>query len=168
MIKASKALLVIVAFLTVASFSSCKKGKKTDTEPVVKGTVTADIDGKASDFSKFALSYTGSVNGKDFTAVQGNAADGSSISVTVYGAITAGKTYTVKSGEFATNPVISYTASNGDTYLPDLSSESTLSVMITAVSASSIQGTFKGVLSYVGAGDKPDKSVTNGKFNVQR
>jgi len=168
MIKASHVLLVLGLIFTGASFSSCKKEKKTDPEQVAKGTVTADIDGKATDFSKFAISLTGSSNGNDFTAIQGDAADGSSISATIYGAVTAGKTYTVKSGEFATNPVISYTASNGDTYLPDLSSESTLSVTITAVSTSSIQGTFKGVLSYVGAGDKPDKSVTNGKFNVQR
>ncbi|MFB9845273.1 hypothetical protein [Mucilaginibacter ginsenosidivorans] len=164
--KVPYALSVLMLILSVASLSSCKKDKKTT--PVVKSTVTADIDGKATDFSSFAIVLTGSTNGNNFTAIQGDAADGSSISVSVYGTLTAGKTYTIDGSDFGTGPAIAYSTSNGDTYLPDENSSTTLSVTITAVSASSIQGSFKGELAYVGSGAKPGKSVTNGKFNVQR
>ena len=168
MIKASNALLVIVAFLTVASFSSCKKGKKTDTEPVVKGTVTADIDGKASDFSKFALSYTGSVNGKDFTAVQGDSDDGSTIGLTVFGTITVGKTYTGADQAIGTGPTLLYSVGDDD-YLTDLYDPS-VTITVTAVSSSSIKGTFSGSVTNIASGANHGKKmvITNGKFNVQR
>lgn len=166
MLKVSHILFGIAFCLGVVFFSSCKKEKKTD--PFLKGTVTADVDGVATDFSSFAIAVTGSSNGNDFTAVQGDAKDGSSIGLTVYGAIIAGKTYTPENQEIGTRPILTYSTGDDD-FLTDFNNPS-VTITITGVSSSSIQGTFSGSVTDItpGANQGKTKVITSGKFNVQR
>lgn len=168
LVKTAKALLLVVLMLSVAALSSCKKDKKVSATPTPTGSVTATIDGEALNFSASTLVLSGSTNGANFTAIQGNASDGTTMTITIYGTLTAGKTYTSNDPDPGNEPILLY-ASGDDGYLNDITNPS-VSVTLTAVSSSSIQGTFSGTVTDISAGANKGKSkvITNGKFNVPR
>jgi len=62
---------------------------------------------------------------------------------------------------------IAYMPAGGDMYTSGYFDENSATIVVTAVSASSIQGTFSGVVSMEDDnGDTVRKTVTNGTFNV--
>lgn len=160
-LKTTKTLLVFTSILIIAGFSSCKKDKKVSPP---SGSMTASIDGKSISFSTHTMVVTGSVNDVNFTAIQGNASDGSTMSVTVNGTLTAGTTYTSSDPDPGNEPVLLYGLGN-DNYMNGINNPS-VNVTITAVSSSSIQGTFSGTVTDMTSGT--DKVITAGKFNVPR
>jgi hypothetical protein len=164
--KAIKTLLLFASILAIVSFSSCKKDKKTPAP--ASGSMSATIDGTVIDFGKSTVVLTGSTNGADFTAIQGNAADGSSMSLTIYGTLTAGTTYTTQDPDPANEPQLLYVKGN-DNYMNETNNPS-VSIKITSVSTSSIQGTFLGSITDIttGANQGTVKVITEGKFDVPR
>ncbi|OOQ60051.1 hypothetical protein [Mucilaginibacter pedocola] len=157
-------LLFVVAFATI-SVSSCKK----DSDNKSASTISAKVDGTATTFNTNAFAATGSVNGLSFTAVQGTAANGSQISVTINGSPVVGKTYSNTATSDDDKPVIMFSSSNADddTFFNDDDAANQATVTITSASATRIKGTFSGGLSEFsldGAASK--KVITEGTFDV--
>ncbi|HWD87738.1 MAG TPA: hypothetical protein VG367_06395 [Mucilaginibacter sp.] len=160
-----KSLIVFIAVVSAIAFSSCKKDKKT---VAASGSLTATIDGKAASFSTHTTVLTGTENNSNFTTIQGNASNGSTMSITIYGALTQGATFTSNDPDPGNEPVLLY-ISGSDDYTNETSNPS-VTVMITAVSSSSIQGTFSGTLTDIATGANQGKTtvIASGKFNVPR
>src|ERR1700752_270876 len=98
-----KSLITLSLLLGLTTLNSCKKNKKT-TAPT--GTMTATIDGNAANCSTHTTVVTGSANSANFTTIQGNASDGSSMSLTIYGTLTAGATYTSNDPDPTGEPIL--------------------------------------------------------------
>jgi hypothetical protein len=164
--KILKSLIILTLVLGVVTLNSCKKDKKTPAP--ASGSMSATIDGTVTSFSKSTVVLTGSVNAANFTAIQGNAADGSTMTLTIYGALTAGTTYTTQDPDPTNEPVVLY-VSGSDNYTNEVNNPS-VSITITGVSSSSIQGTFSASLTDIttGANQGKVKVITNGQFNVPR
>jgi hypothetical protein len=90
------------------------------------------------------------------------------MSITIYGALTQGATFTSNDPDPGNEPVLLY-ISGSDDYTNETSNPS-VTVMITAVSSSSIQGTFSGTLTDIATGANQGKTtvIASGKFNVPR
>ncbi len=157
--------LLILAF-GVITLNSCKKDKKT----VAAISLTADIDGTATNFSVSPLALTGTVQNTTFTVIQGATSTGAIIAITIQGKITAGKTYSDAASDDSDKPLFLYaTSSTDDDYLNDDSTANLPSVTITSITSTTIEGTFKGTVVKgieVGNEQLPQKSITNGKFSV--
>lgn len=164
--KAIKTILLFVSIFSVVGLSSCKKEKKTAAP--ASGSMNATIDGSVTNFSSSTVVLTGSTDGANFTAIQGNAADGSTMSITIYGTLTAGTTYTTQDPDPTNEPDLLYVSGN-DNYMNEVNNPS-VSITITSVSSSSIQGTFSGTVTDMtsGANQGKAKVITEGKFNVPR
>jgi hypothetical protein len=164
--KLNKTLFFSAAVFAAISVSSCKKDKIT-----VAASLTADIDGTATNFSSTPVALTGSVNNEPFTVIQGATPAGALISITLSGTLTAGKTYSDAAANDADKPLFIYdTSSTADDFVNDDSKASNVpSVTITSITSTTIDGTFKGALVQgvqVGNVQLPTKAVTNGKFHV--
>src|SRR5579872_890124 len=96
-----KSLIILILVLGVVTLNSCKKDKKTP----ASGSMSATIGGTVTSFSKSTVVLTGTANGANFTTIQGNATDGSTMSLTIYGALTAGTTYTTQDPDPTNEPV---------------------------------------------------------------
>ncbi|RYU90306.1 hypothetical protein EWM62_12320 [Mucilaginibacter terrigena] len=164
-----KTLIFSVVALGAVTLSSCTKDD--DNDIVASATISASIDGTETTFNKNVVGTTGSVNGATFTSIQGSDAAGNTLSVTITGALTAGKTYVATSGNDDEKPVILYTTTDNEAYLnADDDVSNAVSVTLSSVSSNNtIQGSFKGKVStlLVGNGAVKSKTVTNGKFNVK-
>lgn len=159
-----KALMLLTIAFAVVTFSACKKDDGDDT--LATSTITVDIDGKTTVFTTNTFSLKGEINDGAFTNVQGEDKNGNSIILTMYGTVTAGKTYLSTAAEFEDRPNFLYTT-DADLYLDANSTVQTLT--ITKISANRIEGTFSGeVQTHQIGGPEPVKvkSFTNGKFKV--
>ena len=160
--KAIKILIVFALAIGVITLNSCKKK---DVKPTA--TITADVNGTATTFNVHAIAATGTLEGVTFTTITGSASDGTSISITLNGALTAGKTFDT-SGSPDVIPLIAIEAGDNSFLNDDSSITNPVSVTINAVSSTAVSGTFKGDLTSLTIGNvQPQtKSVTNGKFSV--
>jgi len=157
-------LLLTIAF-TVITFSSCKKDNSEDT--LATSTITVDIDGTATVFTTNTLALKGDVNGMEFTSIQGTDKSGNTISMTINGTVTAGKTYLSNAADIIDRSVLSFSTLNDeDIYFNDAASVQ--SITVTSASANRIEGTFTGKVNTAafGNGAVKVKSFTNGKFKV--
>lgn len=158
-----KALLFLTLAYGLLTFSACKKGKDDDTS-IDAFTVT--IDGTAKTFNKNTSALVFYYGSGKLTTIQGAAADGSIISITLAGDITAGRTYSNTAANDDDKPLISYNI-DGANYLNDDSSiGNQASVTVTSINATAIKGAFNGDLIEFPTGDKK-KVITNGKFEVK-
>jgi len=156
-------ILFAIAFATL-SLNSCKKDSK---DAIVSNTISASIDGTVTNFGS-AFAVTATESGQKLTNIEGVSSNKATISITLSGTITAGKTYTSTAANDDDKPLILYSTVDGDNYLNDDNSANIVTVKVTAVSATNIQGTFTGGLTTfsIGNGAAKTKAVTNGKFNV--
>ena len=162
--KILKSLIILTFVLGVVTLNSCKKDKKE--API---SLTADIDGTATIFSVTPVALTGPVGDQTFTVIQGATSTGATISLTLEGTITAGKTYSDAASSDDDKPLFLYaTSANDDDYLNNDDDAANLpSVTITAITSTTIDGTFKGsVVKGIGNGTPPTKLISNGKFHV--
>lgn len=164
--KAIKAIILLTLTFGVITLNSCKKDDK---EATVSTSISASIDGTATTFNN-AVGLTGTVGGVKFTSVTGTASNKAVISITLNGTITAGKTYSAAAANASDKPLLLYAPDDNDDYFNDDSNTAKLvSVTVTSISATNIQGTFKGNVTNtisIGNGTGKIKSITNGKFNV--
>jgi hypothetical protein len=161
-----KTLLLLAATFGVVTLNSCSKDKNA----TPSATVTANVDGTATTFNTNAIAVTGSVSGTSITNIQGTAANGATISITLSGKAVAGKTYTSTAASDDDKPIILYSLKDDD-YFNDDDIKKIVSVTITSVSSTGVQGTFKGALTNTiivgtGSGTTKTKTITDGKFNV--
>ncbi|HTI60597.1 hypothetical protein [Mucilaginibacter sp.] len=160
--KRIKTLLLLIAIFGVVTLNSCKKDKK---EAVV--SLTADLDGTATNFSVSPVALQGAVDGQTFTVIQGSTSTGATLSITIAGKVTAGKTYSDAATSDDDKPLFLYaTSPTADDYLNDDDDTANLpSITITSVTSTTIGGTFKGKVGLLSEGAQV-KSITNGKFHV--
>ncbi|HTD41479.1 MAG TPA: hypothetical protein VK671_12710, partial [Mucilaginibacter sp.] len=128
-------------------------------------SITATLDGAATNFNVNAAALQGTVSGMTFTNIQGSTSGGAMLSMTLQGAVTAGKTYSDATASQNDMPLFVYapSATSQDDYLNDDNDTSNLpSVTITSVTSTTIDGTFKGLV----ANSTGTKSIANGKFHV--
>jgi hypothetical protein len=158
--KTIKNLALLSLAVGAISLSSCKKK---DVAPAV--SITATVDGTATSFNVNAAALQGAVEGVTYTNIQGTTSGGATLSMTLAGAITAGKTYSDAAANDNDKPLVVYapSATSEDDFLNDDDDASNLpSVTITSVTSTTIDGTFKGLIQ----NSTSTKSITNGKFHV--
>lgn len=83
--------------------------------------------------------------------------------------VTAGKTYSNTAASDEDKPLLLISSGNDDFLNDDSSEGNPVTVTITAITSTTIEGTFKGdlVATLLGNGDSPaTKTVTDGKFFV--
>ena len=153
-----------LVFLTLAfgalTLNSCKKK---DVAPAV--SITATVDGTATNFNVSAAALQGTLNGVTVTNIQGSTSGGAILSMSLWGSLTAGKTYSDAATSDNDKPMFVYatSATSDDDYLNDDDNASNLpSVTITSVTSTTIDGTFKGLVQ----NSTGTKSMTDGKFHV--
>jgi hypothetical protein len=161
-----KNLIIFTLVLGVVTLNSCKKDKKEG--PI---SLTADIDGTATNFSVSPVALTGAVDGQTFTVIQGSTSAGATISLTLAGKITAGKTYSDAAASDDDKPLFLYaTSSTDDDYLNNDDDAANLpSVTVTSITSTTIDGTFKGSVVKgieIGNGTLPTKLISSGKFHL--
>lgn len=155
-----KSILLLTIAVGIITLNSCSKSKD---DVVVSTTITASIDGTATTFNN-AFAVTGTVGGEKFTNVQGTASNKAVMSITLNGTITAGKTYSSTAAAISDRPLLLYAPDDNDDYLNDDSNAAKIvTVTVTSISSTNIQGTFKGNVT---AGSGKVKAITDGKFNV--
>ncbi|MDN3580009.1 hypothetical protein [Mucilaginibacter flavus] len=165
--KKIKTLLLLAATLGVITLNSCSKDKNS----VPSATITAGVDGTATTFNTNAITLSSTVNGATFTNIQGTASNGATISITLSGKPTAGKTYISTASKDDDKPVMLYSLKNDNYFNDDDNTKNIVSVTISSVSSTGVQGTFKGALTNTvfvgtGGGTAKTKAITDGKFNV--
>jgi hypothetical protein len=160
--KKLRILAVLAMSLAVISLNSCKKK---DVKPA--NSITATIDGTAVSFNTNAKAITTTVQGGAVTTIQGTASNGTNIAIMLSGTVGTAHTYTASTDSPSDEPLIALTSS-ADQFWNDDSSSNLVSVTITSMSSSSIQGTFKGALvsTTSGSNTSATKIITNGTFNV--
>ena len=159
--KKIKIVAVLAMSLGVITLNSCKKK---DEKPAV--SITANVDGVATTFNVSAAALQGPIAGVTYTNIQGSTSGGAMLSMTLQGAITAGKTYSDAAASDNDKPLFVYATSptSDADYLNDDDNASNLpSVTITSVTSTTIDGTFKGLVQNFSGGTK---SITDGKFHV--
>jgi hypothetical protein len=158
--KKIKSIFLLTLAIGVITLNSCSKDKD---NTVISTTITASIDGTATTFNN-AFAITGTVGGEKFTNVQGTASSKAVLSITINGTITAGKTYTSTATAISDRALLLYAPNDTDDYINDDSiSAKIVTVTVTSISSTNIQGTFKGNVT---AGSGKVKAITDGKFNV--
>jgi hypothetical protein len=158
--KTIKILIVSALTIGVITLNSCKKK---DAAPAV--SITATVDGTATNFNVSPAALQGTVSGATVTNIQGSTSGGAVLSMSLLGTVTAGKTYSDAATNDNDKPLFVYatSATSDDDYLNDDDDASNLpSVTITAVTSTTIDGTFKGLIQ----NSTGTKSITNGKFHV--
>lgn len=155
-----KSILLLTLAVGIITLNSCSKDKD---NAVISTTITASIDGTATTFNN-AFALTGTVGGTKFTNVQGTSSSKAVLSITMNGTITAGKTYTSTATAISDRASLLYAPNDTDDYLNDDSNSAKIvTVTVTSISSTNIQGTFKGNVT---AGSGKVKAITDGKFNV--
>ena len=158
--KTTKQLVLLALAFGAFTFSSCKKK---DVAPAV--SITATVDGTATNFNVNAAALQGTVSGITITNIQGSTSSGATLSMALAGTVTAGKTYSDAAANDNDKPLMVYAASPtaDDDYFNDDDDTANLpSVTITSVTSTTIDGTFKGLIQ----NSTGTKSITNGKFHV--
>jgi len=162
--KKIKSLILLTMLSGAVIMSSCKKDKSTPTP-----FITATIDGSAVNFNTHAVAIKGSGETAGVTVIQGEGPNGTTFSISLLTALTAGKTF-VSGGDDVNNaPLLQYSTSDDDFFNDDDDASNVITVTITSVSSTSVQGTFKGKIMdaiEVGNGTPKTKLISNGKFNV--
>ena len=160
--KKLRILAVLAMSLAVVTLNSCKKK---DVKPA--NSITATIDGTAVSFNTNAKAITTTVQGVSVTTIQGTASNGTNIAIMLSGTVGAAHTYTASADSPSDEPLIALTSS-ADQFWNDDSSSNLVSVTITSMSSTSIQGTFKGALvsTTSGSNTPPTKTIADGTFNV--
>lgn len=133
------------------------------------GTITATVDGAVQNFNDAAMAVSvnaGGIQGMSITGVQGSSLSGVTIIITPStGAVTSG-TYI---GSSSSNEV-QFTYANvgtGVSYQNSAFSEgSNATVVITSISSTNIQGTFRATLVLQSGNGAATKTITNGSFNL--
>ena len=155
-----KHLVLVTLAFGVLTLNSCKKK---DVTPAV--SITATVDGTATNFNVNAAALQGTVSGVTITNIQGTTSGGATLSMALSGTVTAGKTYSDAATNSNDMPLFVYAPSptSTDDYLNDDADASNLpSVTITSVTSTTIDGTFKGLIQ----NSTGTKSIANGKFHV--
>jgi len=161
------ASLVCISFF----FLSCKKSASSVSS---NGSLSATINGVNQSFNNILLAKNTAMSGQYslyFSGTNGTSATADELSITVdaYQAITPG-TYTLGGSSLGTTlPDIGYDqayAQGGvaNLYTSDITGTYTTTVTITAISSTSVQGTFSGTV--VSSSGNTTKTITNGKFNI--
>lgn len=160
-----KSILLFTAAFAVLTFGSCKKDS--NNQPAL--SISAKVDGTATAFNNNILGFKGTQGSTDFTSIEGTAADGTNMSLTIYGTITAGKTYS-SAAAFGEQGLVLYTTKDDDSYMISVDDASTsTSITVTSVSGNKVSGTFQGTLKefIVGPGTPHTKIITEGKFTAE-
>lgn len=159
-----KTLILSTLAFGALTLNSCKK----DNNNTATATISASVDGTATDFNTGAAAIKQTVSGDVVTSITGTSSNKAVITILLNGTPVAGKVYSSASANSDDEPLIYYAASNIN-YLNDDNSSNTVTVTITSVSSTNIQGTFKGGLVeaiVVGNATPKTKAITSGKFNV--
>ena len=156
-----KTLALSLFALLILTFNSCKKDSGT---VVLSNSFSATIDGTPTVFTN-ALIFTNTVNNQTVTVLEGTS-DKTTLSITLNGAITAGKTYTTTASNANDRPVMLYVNTDDNYINDDTNTSNPVSVTVNTVSSSVISGVFTGNLSNSTTGNATHKtkSITNGKF----
>ena len=159
--KTIKNLALLSLACGAISLSSCKKK---DVAPAV--SITATVDGTATNFNVNAAALQATISGTTYTNIQGSTTSGgATLSMTIMGAVTAGKTYSDAAASDNDMPLFVYATSatsEDDFYNDDDNASNLPSVTITSVTSTTIDGTFKGLIQ----NSTSTKSIANGKFHV--
>ncbi|MBS1519976.1 MAG: hypothetical protein JST50_03180 [Bacteroidetes bacterium] len=160
--KTLRNLAVLALAIATITLNSCKKK---DEKPSY--SITATVDGKVTNFNTNAAAVSATVQGLSLTTITGQASDGSTISILLDATPTAGKTYISTAANQEDQAILELSTSTDD-FINDDTSSNVVTVTVNSVSATAVQGTFKGglVSTTVGNGTPATKSVTNGTFNV--
>jgi hypothetical protein len=160
--KTTKQLVLLALAFGAFTFSSCKKK---DVAPAV--SITATVDGTATNFNVNAAALQGPISGVTYTNITGSTTfGGATLSMTLAGTVTAGKTYSDAVASDNDMPLFVYATSatsEDDFYNDDDNASNLPSVTITSVTSTTIDGTFKGLIQN---GSGATKSIANGKFHV--
>lgn len=165
--KIRKPALLLAFIACTFIFNSCDKDAD---EPAITGTLSATVDGTTINYVNVVAVHA-VVDNKTFTNIEGtNGKD--TLSITLPGNITTGKTYTSTAASDDDKPLLLISGKDDDFFNDDEVADPTkiVTVTITSASAGAYQGTFKGNLTNtVGddMGTAKHKAVTNGKFNVK-
>ena len=172
--KIFNSLTLLAILLGASTLNSCKKSNSNPT-PAVTNTITVTVDGTATNFNVGAKAGKLTNSGETLTSITGTSVSGAIISITLAGTVTAGKTYADNAASDNDKPLFIYATSSSQTaddFINDDDIATSLpTVTITAISGTSIQGTFSGnitnTLLVVGTpASGTVKSLTGGKFNV--
>ncbi|MFD0765535.1 hypothetical protein ACFQZI_11790 [Mucilaginibacter lutimaris] len=162
--------LSAISFLALTTIIATSCSKKDSEDLSSTTTISAKIDGKATQFTKNVIAFTGDANGIEFTNVEGKDANGNTLSVTISGALVAGKTYSPATSQSGESPIILYSTVDDVNFSNSYQDKSdVVSITLTAVSGNRIQGTFRGELSSLLNANDPtfkSKSVTEGTFTA--
>ncbi|SDF07298.1 hypothetical protein SAMN05216464_112139 [Mucilaginibacter pineti] len=163
-----KSLILLSFVFGVVTLNSCKKDKK-DEDNTPLATISASVDGTATNFNTGAIAAQVSINGANFTSLEGTAENKTSMSIIISGTPVAGKTYSNGASNDEDKPLLAYFVSDDERYFSDDNDQTNpASLTITSVTSTTVKGTFKGNLVYLtGAnGTTKKKAITNGKFNL--
>ena len=162
----------VVGLCLLGMLSSCgKKDVSPDQETILKGTITAKIDGVATTFQGATLK----ASDKDATVIFSTGVSNNNIiAFGVYApTITSGGTYNTAATDDAPGAFIGYLTkeqaeSGDDTGYVSSYNGTNGSVTITSITNDVVQGTFKGTLRFRNKGTNTSQtlSVTEGKFNL--
>ncbi|MEO3406207.1 hypothetical protein AAFN85_20000 [Mucilaginibacter sp. CAU 1740] len=165
--KIRKPALLLAFIACTFVLSSCDKETN---DPAVTGTLSATVDGTTINYANVVAVHA-VVDGKTFTNIEGtNGKD--TLSITLAGNITTGKTYTSTAVSDDDKPILLISTKDDDYFNDDEVADPAkiVTVSITSASVNTYQGTFKGNLTNtVGddMGTAKHKAVTNGKFSVK-
>jgi hypothetical protein len=154
--------LFAIAVLGSVMLVSCKKSSS-GSGGIGTGTIQASIGGTTHNFTTGAQATSLGTGTLIITGLEGTS-NSFSIELDGNNAITTG-TYTASTNTVAS---LNYVQglSGGITYSNDGNPSDPISVIVTSISATNIQGTFTGSVFLNGDSNAAEKTVTAGKFNV--
>jgi membrane-bound inhibitor of C-type lysozyme len=165
--KIRKPALLLAFIAGMFTLNACTKEKGTS----ITGTLSATVDGTTINFAN-VVAVRAVVDNQSFTNIQGtNNKD--TLSITLPGNITSGKTYTSTAASDDDKALLLYSGKDDDYFNDDSDDTKIVTVNITSASGNVYQGTFKGNLTNTivigggGSGTAKYKVVTNGKFDVK-
>ncbi|WP_426669640.1 hypothetical protein ACPPVU_00055 [Mucilaginibacter sp. McL0603] len=169
-----RSLSKFVAVLVIAfAFSACKKSSTPAPDTTTSTIMTLTSNGTNISFDD-CEEVTASVNNVVHTLISGNSTTNKNISFTVDivhdpATIKAGQAYPVisTSSQTADAATLFYSPNATDTYVSQLAN-SQGSVTINGVTATTITGTFSGVLFAEGDFETVVYTITNGAFTAKR
>ena len=156
-----------VLFFSVCSVLALFSCKKDGSSP---STISADVNGTPETFNTNAAAVSlisGGFNNLTVSGFSGAASSSDEIDVTVGGANAIG------TGTFVFNPtdgsdgaVMLLKLAGGASFRVNPAASKPLSVTISSITASTVQGTFSGSLYSINGTDTTFKTVTNGQFSA--
>ena len=162
-------LLIIVVFISIVTFLSCKKSNTS----LPSNTIQATINGKISTFN-FGVSAlrTGTPGTPHYVIALTGLTDGTtlagSISFSVQGVDNI-TTATYNENSIINNASITYIDNIdlfGNIFSNGHPTSNPFIIVVTSLNSTSIQGTFYGDIFHNGDSTQTLETVTNGKFNV--